>query len=203
MTIQKNTAPNHSSSLLPMTIIGLLFFGFGFVTWLNGALIPFLQIVCELNDFQSLFVTFAFYISYTITALPAAFLLQRTGYKAGMIIGLVIMLFGALAFVPAAQSTQYWVFLVALFILGSGLTLLQTAANPYIVCVGPRESAAMRMSIMGLLNKGAGVVAPIVFTLWVLTGMDQFDQSALMVLSDTEREARLLERIEGAIVPFS
>ncbi|WP_341939489.1 sugar MFS transporter [Marinimicrobium sp. C2-29] len=191
-----------SSTLVPMTIIGVLFFVFGFVTWLNGALIPFLQIVCELNEFQSLFVTFAFYIAYTVMALPAAFILQRTGYKAGMVIGLGVMVAGSLTFIPAAQTSNYGVFLVALFMLGTGLTLLQTAANPYIVCVGPRESAAMRMSIMGLLNKGAGVVAPVVFTLWVLTGMDQFDEKVLMSLSSGEREARLAELSNRLVVPY-
>lgn len=202
MSTQAGMQQRTSSTLVPMTIIGVLFFVFGFVTWLNGALIPFLQIVCELNEFQSLFVTFAFYIAYTVMALPAAFILQRTGYKAGMVIGLGVMVAGSLTFIPAAQTSNYGVFLVALFMLGTGLTLLQTAANPYIVCVGPRESAAMRMSIMGLLNKGAGVVAPVVFTLWVLTGMDQFDEKVLMSLSSGEREARLAELSNRLVVPY-
>jgi glucose/galactose transporter len=202
MTTQTAVQQRNSSTLVPMTIIGVLFFVFGFVTWLNGALIPFLQIVCDLNEFQSLFVTFAFYIAYTVMALPAAFILRRTGYKAGMVIGLGGMVAGSLAFIPAAQTSNYGVFLVALFILGTGLTLLQTAANPYIVCIGPRESAAMRMSIMGLLNKGAGVVAPVVFTLWVLTGMDQFDEDVLMALTASERESRLSELSNRLVVPY-
>lgn len=190
------------SALIPMVIIGVLFFVFGFVTWLNGALIPFLKIVCELNEFQALFVTFAFYIAYTVMALPAALVLRRTGYKTGMVIGLVVMMVGSLMFIPAAQSSQFTIFLLALFVLGTGLTLLQTAANPYIVCIGPRESAAMRMSIMGLLNKAAGVVAPVVFTLWVLTGMDQFDEDVLMALSSEERAARLAELSNRLVVPY-
>jgi len=202
MTTLENAHSRTPSTLVPMTIIGVLFFVFGFVTWLNGALIPFLQIVCELNEFQSLFVTFAFYIAYTVMALPSALVLRRTGYKMGMVIGLGVMVVGSLLFIPAAQSTHYGVFLVALFVLGTGLTLLQTAANPYIVCVGPRESAAVRMSIMGLLNKGAGVVAPVVFTLWVLTGMDQFDEDVLMALSSEERAARLAELSNRLVVPY-
>lgn len=202
MTTETAVQAQAPSALIPMTIIGILFFVFGFVTWLNGALIPFLQIVSELNEFQALFVTFAFYIAYTVMALPAALVLRHTGYKSGMVIGLGVMVVGSLVFIPAAQSSQYWVFLLALFILGTGLTLMQTAANPYIVCIGPRESAATRMSIMGLLNKGAGVVAPVVFTLWVLTGMDQFDEDVLLALSSEERAARLGELSNRLVVPY-
>jgi len=147
-----------------MIIIGVLFFIFGFVTWLNGSLIPFLKIICDLSEFEALFVTFAFYIAYTVMALPMAFLLEKTGYKKGMALGLVVMAIGALLFIPAANSAQFGMFLTALFTLGTGLTILQTASNPYIVLVGPIESAAMRISIMGLINKSAGVLAPIVFT---------------------------------------
>jgi len=172
------------------------------VTWLNGALIPFLKIVCELNEFQALFVTFAFYIAYTLMALPSALVLRRTGYKSGMVIGLGVMVLGSLAFIPAAQTSHYAVFLLALFVLGTGLTLLQTAANPYIVCIGPRESAAVRMSVMGLLNKGAGIVAPVVFTLWVLTGMERFDEEVLMALGEAERAARLSELSNRLVVPY-
>lgn len=202
MSKSEPSASESSSTLIPMIIIGVLFFVFGFVTWLNGALIPFLKIVCELNEFQALFVTFAFYIAYTLMALPSALVLRRTGYKTGMVIGLGVMVLGSLAFIPAAQTSHYAVFLLALFVLGTGLTLLQTAANPYIVCIGPRESAAVRMSIMGLLNKGAGIVAPVVFTLWVLTGMEQFDEEVLMALGEAERVARLSELSNRLVVPY-
>ena len=152
------------SSLVPMLIIGILFFIFGFVTWLNGSLIPFLKLICDLSDFQALFVTFAFYIAYTTMAYPMSFILSKSGYKKGMAIGLGIMAIGALLFIPAAFSGDFLIFLVALFTLGSGLTILQTASNPYIVLVGPTESAAMRISVMGLINKSAGILAPLVFT---------------------------------------
>jgi fucose permease len=136
-----------------MIIIGILFFIFGFVTWLNGSLIPFLKIICDLSDFQALFVTFAFYIAYTVMALPMSYVLQRTGYKNGMALGLAIMVVGSLLFIPAALSANFIIFLIALFSLGTGLTILQTASNPYIVHIGPIESAARRISIMGLINK--------------------------------------------------
>ncbi|BFM12087.1 sugar MFS transporter [Simiduia litorea] len=190
------------STFVPMLIIGILFFIFGFVTWLNGSLIPFLKIVCELNEFQALFVTFAFYIAYTFMALPSAMILKRTGYKSGMVIGLVVMAVGALLFIPAAQTSHYALFLAALFILGTGLTLLQTASNPYIVCIGPRESAAMRISVMGLVNKAAGIVVPILFTAWVLTGMDQFDDAVLAALAESERASRLAELSSRLVLPY-
>jgi glucose/galactose transporter len=152
------------SSVMPMVIIGILFFIFGFVTWLNGSLIPFLKIILELNDFEALFVTFAFYIAYTVMALPMAVLLEKTGYKNGMAIGLGVMAVGALLFIPAAFVANFTLFLLALFTLGTGLTILQTASNPYIVLIGPIESAAKRISIMGIINKSAGVLVPIVFT---------------------------------------
>lgn len=155
------------NSVIPTVIIGILFFIFGFVTWLNGSLIPFLKLLCDLNDFQALFVTFAFYIAYTVMAWPMSYILERSGYKNGMMIGLGVMAFGALLFIPAAQTANFLFFLVALFTLGTGLTILQSASNPYIVHMGDINSAAMRISIMGLINKSAGVLAPIVFAVFV------------------------------------
>ncbi|HUH42977.1 MAG TPA: MFS transporter, partial [Sulfurimonas sp.] len=164
------------SSFMPMVIMGTLFFVFGFVTWLNGSLIPFLKIVCELNEFEALFVTFAFYISYTVMALPMAFVLEKTGYKDGMALGLGVMAIGALLFIPAAQSGEFIIFLIALFTLGTGLTILQSASNPYIVHLGPIESAATRISIMGIINKGAGVLAPLVFSTLIFLDVGAFDE---------------------------
>jgi len=157
------------SSVFPMIIIGILFFIFGFVTWLNGSLIPFLKVICNLTEFQSLFVTFAFYIAYTVMALPMAYVLDKTGYKNGMALGLAVMVVGSLLFIPAALSANFIVFLFALFVLGTGLTILQTASNPYVVLIGPIESAATRISIMGLINKSAGVLVPIIFTAVILS----------------------------------
>lgn len=190
------------SSLLPMAIIGMLFFIFGFVTWLNGSLIPFLKILCGLSDFQALFVTFAFYISYTVMALPMSFILRRTGYRDGMAIGLAIMAAAALIFIPAAQTGSYPVFLLALFGLGAGLTILQTASNPYVVRVGPAESAATRIAVMGIINKGAGVVAPLVFTALVLSGLTDFNSEAIAGLSETDRAAKLEEVSSRLIMPY-
>ena len=166
-----------------MVIIGVLFFIFGFVTWLNGSLIPFLKIICGLDDFQALFVTFAFYIAYFVMALPMSFVLKHTGYRNGMALGLLTMAIGSLLFIPAAFTASYSIFLVALFVLGTGLTILQTASNPYVVLLGPNESAAMRISIMGLINKGAGVIVPLVFTALVLSDLGDTSEQALLALS--------------------
>lgn len=166
---------DNKTTMLPMVIIGILFFIFGFVTWLNGSLIPFLKVICDLNDFQALFVTFAFYIAYTVMALPMSYVLERTGYKDGMAIGLAVMVVGSILFIPAAQSASFSLFLLALFVLGTGLTILQTASNPYVVCIGPIESAAMRISIMGLINKGAGVIVPLLFTALILSDMGSLE----------------------------
>lgn len=161
-----------SNSKLSLLILGSLFFIFGFVTWLNGILIPYLKIACELNNFQSLFVAFAFYISYFIMALPSSFVLKKIGFKKGMSLGLIIMALGALIFIPAAYSRTFSIFLSGLFIIGTGLSLLQTASNPYITIVGPIESAAKRISIMGICNKIAGVLAPIILGAIILADAD-------------------------------
>ena len=186
---------HNKSSFMPMMIIGILFFIFGFVTWLNGSLIPFLKVICDLNDFQALFVTFAFYIAYTVMALPMAILLEKTGYKNAMAIGLGVMAIGSLLFIPAAQSGEFLLFLLALFTLGTGLTILQTASNPYIVLIGPIESAAMRISIMGLINKSAGVLAPIVFTALILS-----DMGVAQELSTLEVDALAQKLIEPYMI---
>jgi len=191
-----------TSSLVPMVIVGILFFMFGFVTWLNGSLIPFLQIACELTHMQAYLVTMAFYISYTVMALPMSLILRRTGYRKGMMLGLVIMAVGALIFIPAAEFRTFSVFLFGLFVLGTGLTILQTASNPYIVHIGPHETAAVRISIMGLMNKGAGIVAPLVFTAFILSDMSQFSESAMASMSAVEKGIALDELSARLVTPY-
>src|SRR5690554_2291140 len=151
----------------PIVIIGALFFIFGFVTWLNSLLIPYLEIACELTKFQSFFVTFAFYIAYLVMAPISNRTLNKFGFKNGMSVALIVMAIGALLFIPAALSRTYELFLLGLFIMGSGLAILQTASNPYITIVGPAESAAKRISIMGICNKLAGAAAPLILGLFL------------------------------------
>lgn len=147
------------SYLYPLTIIGLLFFVFGFLTCVNGILIPYFQICLELNNFQASLVAFAALIAYFVMAIPSAWVLKRTGYKKGMVLGLAIMSIGTALFIPAAHSRTYAIFLSGLFITGAGLTLLQTAANPYVAIIGPMESTAQRIGFMGLSNKIAGILS--------------------------------------------
>ncbi len=183
---------------VPILILGILFFIFGFVTWLNGTLIPYLKIACELNTQQSLLVAFAFYISYFVMALPSSAVLKFTGYRKGMMTGLIVMAGGALLFIPAAKSRDYNLFLVALFIIGTGLSLLQTASNPYITIVGPIESAARRISVMGICNKVAGVFAPLILGAVILHDADSLTES-LQTMS-TVQKAELLNGLASRVI---
>jgi MFS transporter, FHS family, L-fucose permease len=146
-----------TSYVFPLIIICTLFFVFGFITWVNGILIPYFKICLELTNFQASLVMFAAYIAYFVMALPSAWILQYTGYKRGMVLGLLVMALGTILFVPAAYSRTYSVFLTGLYITGTGLTLLQAAVNPYVAVVGPIESTAQRIGFMGLANKLAGI----------------------------------------------
>jgi FHS family L-fucose permease-like MFS transporter len=183
-------------------IIGVLFFIFGFITWVNGTLIPYLKIACELTDSQSYFITFAFYISYFFTAIPCSWILQRTGFKKGMMLGLLVMSLGAALFIPAALGRSYILFLGGLFVIGTGLSLLQTAANPYVTVVGPIESAASRISVMGICNKVAGALAPIIIGSIILSNADEL-KAQLLTLNEPDRIAKLNELASRVIMPYT
>lgn len=192
---------NKRQYFISISIIGILFFIFGFVTWLNGILIPYLEIACELTTFQALYVAFAFYISYTIMALPSSWVLKKTGFKNGMMLGLLVMAVGTLLFIPAALSRTYGLFLIGLFIMGTGLAVLQTASNPYITIIGPIESAAKRISIMGICNKVAGAVAPLILAYFILNDGDAFVES-LKTMSDVARIEALDDLATRVITPY-
>lgn len=183
-------------------IIAVLFFVFGFVTWINAMLIPYFKICCELNNLESYFVAFAFYISYLFISFPASLLLKKYGFKNGMMIGFFVMAIGAFMFVPAAMLRNYPLFLVGLFTLGAGLAVLQTAANPYVTILGPKNSAAMRFSIMGICNKFAGILAPLLFAAVVLQSSDQALFEQIKSLEPAERAPILDELIRRVIVPY-
>jgi|AntAceMinimDraft_9_1070365.scaffolds.fasta_scaffold00857_6 glucose/galactose transporter len=199
--IKKTGSLNKRTYILSISVIGLLFFIFGFVTWLNGILIPYLQIACELTNFQALFVAFAFYISYTVMALPSSWILKKTGFKNGMMVGLLVMALGTIMFVPAAQTRIYELFLIGLFIMGTGLALLQTASNPYITIIGPRESAAKRISIMGISNKVAGALAPLILAYFILHDGDAFVEN-LKTLDETAKAIALNDLAARVINPY-
>ncbi len=158
------------SSVVPMAIVALLFFVLGFATWLNGSLMPYLKQMLQLTPFQASLVLFSFYIAVTFTALPSAWVIRKVGYKNGMALGMAVMMLAGLLYIPAAQTQTFALFLLAQLVIGAGQTLLQTAVNPYVVKIGPEETAAVRISIMGILNKTAGVVAPLVFTALIAQG---------------------------------
>ncbi len=186
----------------PIVIIAVLFFIFGFVTWLNGTLIPFLKIACNLTRYvQAFMVTFAFYMSYVLMAAPASLVLHKVGFKRGIALGLTIMSLGSLVFIPAAMERSFAIFLTGLFIQGAGLTLLQTAANPYVTLLGPPESAARRISIMGLCNKVAGVISPLVLGAIVLKGSNQIVEQ-LKVVSGPEKILFLDNLVQRVMLPY-
>jgi glucose/galactose transporter len=191
---------NHAVSI---AIVGALFFIFGFVTWLNGTLIPFLRLACDLHsDAQALLVTFAFYMAYFCLALPSSLILRKTGFKQGMSLGLAIMAVGALLFVPAAASRSFGLFLTGLFVQGMGLALLQTASNPYISVIGPIESAASRISIMGICNKLAGALSPLILGAIVLKGAGAVEAKIAAAAPGPEKLQLLQELSQRVITPY-
>lgn len=193
---QNNSAAEkyQGSVLIPMIILTTLFFILGFVTWLNGPLIPFFELACELTESQAYFVAFAFYIAYFVMAIPSSWVIEKVGYKNGVSIGLIVIALGAFMFYPAAETRTFLFFLVALFVMGTGLALLQTAANPYVVVIGPRESAAARISVLGLANKFAGFIAPLALTALVLSNMKDYTAEKIALL-DSAAKAQALDSL--------
>ncbi|MCL7764464.1 sugar MFS transporter [Polaribacter sp. Z014] len=194
LTSKKNT-------LVPIIIIAGLFFIFGFVTWINGALIPFMKTINELTDAQSYLVASASYISFVVMALPASYILNKIGYTKGMSLGLIIMGIGALVFIPAAEARTYWLFLTGIFIQGVGMTLLQTAANPYITILGPLESGAKRIAIMGIANKIAGALGSLIFGAILLSGIDEV-KGKLGSVTLVEKNILLDSMADSVFIPY-
>lgn len=193
MTETKSVLEKSSGSVfIPMAILTLLFFILGFVTWLNGPLIPFFEIACDLTGSQAYFVAFAFYIAYFVMAIPSSWVIEKVGYKNGISIGLIVIAIGAFMFYPAAEMRTFLLFLFALFIMGTGLAILQTAANPYVVVIGPRESAAARISVLGIANKLAGFIAPLALTALVLSNMKDYTKEKIAAL-DAVSKAQTLD----------
>lgn len=191
--------PNKSSSAI--ILIGILFFIFGFITWANSQLIPYLKIACQLTDTQSYLVATAFFAAYFFMAIPSSMVLKATGFKNGMSVGLLVMAAGALIFVPAAQTRNYSYFLGGLFVIGTGLALLQTASNPYVTVLGPIESAAKRISIMGICNKVAGILSVYVLGTITLSNADEI-KAKLLTLNPAEKAMELDQLASKVIVPY-
>ena len=197
-----STPSQKSSFFRQMAIISMLFFVFGFVTWLNGTLIPFLQIACDLKETQALLVTFAFYMAYFFLAIPSSAILKKTGFKNGMALGLFVMAIGSLIFIPAAQQRAFGLFLTGLFVQGAGLALLQTASNPYAAIIGPIESAAQRISILGICNKIAGAISPLILSAIVLKNATAIEEKIKVAVSATDKAQLLDELASKVITPY-
>lgn len=190
---------------ISLGMLGCLFFIFGLVSWVNSILIPYFKVACELESgVQIYLVTFSFYIAYLVMTVPASFLLRRTGYKKGTMAGLWIMAAGALMFWPAAAARSYPLFLVALFIIGTALAILQSVANPFVTIIGPHESAAKRISAMGICNKFAGIIAPLLFAALVIRPEDEavMSQVGSGMLSGAAKDAALDRMIMGVVPPY-
>jgi len=198
MSQTASTTQQHKNMIVPIVIIAGLFAIFGFVTWINGALIPFMKTINELTDSQSYWVASASYISFVVMALPASWIITKIGYKNSLSLGLFVMALGALVFIPAASARTYWFFLTGIFIQGLGMTILQTAANPYITIVGPIESAAKRISIMGISNKLAGALGSLIFGTILLSGIGDV-KDKLSTVSGAEK-TQLLDTMAGSVV---
>jgi glucose/galactose transporter len=190
------------SSLVPMIIIGVLFFIFGFVTWLNGPLITFVKLAFNLDDVGAFLVPMAFYLSYFFLALPSSFILKKTGMKKGMGLGLFVMAIGAVLFGQFVTMRVYPGALTGLFVIGAGLSLLQTASNPYISILGPIDSAAQRIAFMGICNKVAGALAPFVFGAVVMSNIGTFDKQIAAAGSPGEKDALLAAFAAKVHMPY-
>ncbi len=194
---------NQKSYFIPLVMMGILFFAFGYITWTNGTLIPFLKIACELEtDTQAFLVASAFYMSYFFLAIPASVILNKTGFKNGMIIGLIIVAAGSLIFIPAAKQREFSLFLAGLFVQGMGLALLQTAVNPYLSVLGPIDAAAKRISIMGIANKIAGMSAPIILGATLLKGADGLEKQIASTTDIAEKTALLDDMVNRIQTPY-
>jgi len=187
---------------ISILIIAGIFFIIGFVSWVNSILIPYFKIAFSLSNFQAYFVTFAFYISYLVMSVPSSYLLKRVGFKKGIMFGFWLMAAGAFLFVPAAMTAIYGIFLLGLFALGTGLAILQTAANPFITILRPKERAGQRISIMGICNKGAGILAPILFASVILKASDTQLFRLLPGMGQAEKDAALNELLRRVILPY-
>ncbi|HSX60904.1 MAG TPA: sugar MFS transporter [Tahibacter sp.] len=195
-TTYTGSAAQYRSSI---AIIGTLFFIFGFVTWINGPLIGFVKLAFDLDtDAKAFLVTFAFYMAYFFLALPSSMILERTGMKKGMALGLGVMAVGTVIFGQFATMRNYPACLAGLFVIGSGLSILQTASNPYISILGPIESAAARISIMGICNKVAGILSPIVMGMLVMKDVGHFE-AQVAAAATPEIKAALLNEFAAKI----
>lgn len=180
----------------------LLFFIFGFVTWLNGPLISFLKLAFALDDVTAFLVPSVFYMSYFVLSLPSAVILKKIGMKNGMALGLLVMAVGAACFGQSVLSYYLLGAMVSLFVMGGGLALLQTASNPYISVLGPIDSAAQRIALLGIFNKAAGACAPFVMAALVMHDIKTFADRVAAATDAVAKQALLSDFASRIHTPY-
>ncbi|WP_301922703.1 L-fucose:H+ symporter permease [Ferruginibacter sp.] len=167
-----NQPPKAASYKVAFVLITSLFFIWAFLHNINPILIPHLKKACQLTDLQSSFIDTAVYMGYFIIALPAGWFMHKYGYKKGILFGLILYAIGAALFIPAASARSYNFFLVALFIIASGATFLETVANPYITKLGDRASSEQRLNFAQSFNGVGAFIAPIIGGQFILSGIE-------------------------------
>lgn len=186
---------------VPFILITSLFFLWGMAHNLDSVLIPHLKKACELNNRQSTLIDTSVFFAYFIMAIPAGMLIKKFGYKASIITGLLVFAAGAFLFVPAANSRTYELFLFALFVIGCGLTILETSANPYATILGPAEASSKRINLAASFNALAAVVAPVVGSLFILSGTNHTKEQ-MAAMTDAEKAAYLLGEAQAVKMPY-
>jgi len=187
--------------LLPFVLIVSLFFLWGMAHNLDSILIPHLKKACQLNNRQSTLIDTSIFLAYFLMAIPAGMILKRFGYKISMIAGLLVFAAGAFLFIPAADSLSYSVFLIALFIIGCGLTVLETAANPYAAVLGDPATATTRLNLAASFNGLAAMVAPIIGANYILSGTE-YSQQELAAMPDAARMSYFMEEAASVKMPY-
>ncbi|MFA9187101.1 L-fucose:H+ symporter permease [Flavobacterium magnesitis] len=195
---EKGKGPNY---VLPFILITSLFFLWGMAHNLDSILIPHLKKACQLNNRQSTLIDTSVFLAYFLMAIPAGMIIKKVGYKNSIIIGLLVFAAGAFLFVPAANTQAYELFLIALFIIGCGLTILETSANPYAAILGPPESASKRLNLAASFNGLAAMVAPIVGSLFILSGKS-FTPEQMDAMPETERLSYLASEAASVKMPY-
>lgn len=187
--------------LLPFILITSLFFLWGMAHNLDSILIPHLKKACQLNNRQSTLIDTSVFFAYFIMAIPAGMIIKRFGYKNSIITGLLVFAAGAFLFVPAANTRTYELFLFALFVIGCGLTILETSANPYAAILGPPESSSKRLNLAASFNGLAAMVAPIVGSLFILSGKS-FTPEQMAAMPEVEKSAYLMSEAASVKLPY-
>jgi MFS transporter, FHS family, L-fucose permease len=188
--------------LVPFILVTSLFFLWGMVHNLDSILIPHLKKACQLNNRQSTLVDTSIFMAYFIMAIPAGMFLKKWGYKSGIITGLLVFAAGAFLFVPAANTRSFELFLLALFVIGCGLAILETAANPYAAILGPPQTASTRLNLAASFNGLAAMVAPLIGTAFILSGVEYSD-AQLDIMPASERMAYLNSEASSVKMPYT